>query len=178
MNKLGNIGRWNWGAFLLCPFWCIRYQVWIGMTSIIPILLILLMSLFSLIGYYGLVLMTEHKLSSVTQDPSSPIDWLISMLPFGLLYLSAIIFDSIGKDTTIWLTILFYHSTSFFIGLNGNKLALSKIKTQQQVQEFYLDRHNWQSVGILLSIPVNIILFCVLEKSISISVHLLQLPGI
>ena len=31
------IKRWNWGAFLLTPFWCIRHGVWQGLLLLIPL---------------------------------------------------------------------------------------------------------------------------------------------
>lgn len=31
------IKRWNWGAFLLCPFWCMRHGIWQGFLLVIPI---------------------------------------------------------------------------------------------------------------------------------------------
>lgn len=31
------IKRWNWGAFLLSPFWCIRHGIWQGLTLFIPL---------------------------------------------------------------------------------------------------------------------------------------------
>lgn len=30
------IKRWNWGAFLLTPFWCIRHRIWHGLLLFIP----------------------------------------------------------------------------------------------------------------------------------------------
>jgi hypothetical protein len=32
------IKRWNWGAFLLTPFWCIRHRIWQGLLLFIPVL--------------------------------------------------------------------------------------------------------------------------------------------
>ncbi len=32
------IQKWNWGAFLLSPYWCITNQVWIGLISFIPVI--------------------------------------------------------------------------------------------------------------------------------------------
>lgn len=32
------IKRWNWGAFLLTPFWCMRHGIWSGLLLFIPIL--------------------------------------------------------------------------------------------------------------------------------------------
>lgn len=32
------IQKWNWGAFLLSPYWCITNQVWIGLISFIPLI--------------------------------------------------------------------------------------------------------------------------------------------
>ncbi len=29
--------RWNWGAFLLCPIWCIRHGIWQGWLLLIPL---------------------------------------------------------------------------------------------------------------------------------------------
>lgn len=31
------IKRWNWGAFLLCPIWCIRHGIWHGLLLLVPI---------------------------------------------------------------------------------------------------------------------------------------------
>lgn len=31
------IKRWNWGAFLLTPFWCIRHGIWQGLLLFIPL---------------------------------------------------------------------------------------------------------------------------------------------
>lgn len=31
------IRHWNWGAFLLTPFWCIRHGIWLGLLLFIPI---------------------------------------------------------------------------------------------------------------------------------------------
>ncbi len=31
------VRRWNWGAFLLCPIWCIRHGIWQGLLLLIPI---------------------------------------------------------------------------------------------------------------------------------------------
>lgn len=40
MNKHINIPVqircWNWGAFLLTPFWCIRHRIWLGLLLFIP----------------------------------------------------------------------------------------------------------------------------------------------
>ncbi len=30
------IKRWNWGAFLLCPFWCLRHGIWQGFLLAVP----------------------------------------------------------------------------------------------------------------------------------------------
>jgi hypothetical protein len=31
------IKHWNWGAFLLCPIWCIRHGVWQGLLLVVPV---------------------------------------------------------------------------------------------------------------------------------------------
>ena len=43
---------WNWGAFLLCPFWCLCHHVWIGLISVVPMILISSMTLVSFLPVY------------------------------------------------------------------------------------------------------------------------------
>lgn len=31
------IKRWNWGAFILTPFWCIRHGIWQGLLLLVPV---------------------------------------------------------------------------------------------------------------------------------------------
>lgn len=31
------VRRWNWGAFLMCPIWCIRHGIWQGLLLLVPI---------------------------------------------------------------------------------------------------------------------------------------------
>jgi hypothetical protein len=52
--------QWNWGAFLLCPFWCLSHHVWIGLISVVPMILISLMTLISFLPVYQTGLLFFH----------------------------------------------------------------------------------------------------------------------
>ena len=163
--------QWNWGAFLLCPFWCIRYQVWIGVISIFPVILISLMSLISLGSFSLLILSLKSKLPSL-------LSGIISVFLFCLLYISGNIFLLMGKNTTIGIVISLYVIGSVIMGFKGDKMVLEKMSETKDIQKFNFEKKGWLLLGLLFSMPTNIILFYLTEKSVSISIDLIQLPGI
>lgn len=50
--------KWNWWAFIFCPFWSIYHKVWWGLLSWIPVIG-LLFSVY--MGMYGTNLITKNK---------------------------------------------------------------------------------------------------------------------
>lgn len=64
------------------------------------------------------------------------------------------------------------------MGLKGDKLAMKKMNREQDIQRFKLEKRIWMSLGLLFFIPVDIMIFYLTEKSVSISIDLVQLPGI
>ncbi len=169
-NQL-NSNQWNWGAFLLCPLWCIRYQIWIGMISIFPIALISLMSLILLGSFYLLVLILTAKSRSL-------LSGIILVLLFFLICIPGSIFLWIGKNTTMVILVFFYIITSAIMGYEGDKLVLKKINKEQDIQKFNVEKYIWLSSGLLFSIPLNMLIFYLTEKSVSILIDVAQLPGI
>jgi hypothetical protein len=163
--------NWNWGAFLLCPFWCIRYRVWIGTISLFPAIVISLMSLISLCSFYLLAFTFEMKLPSL-------LSRLISSILFCFIYISGGLFFYLGKTTTTIASILFYMAFSFLIGLEGDKLAIRKMSTDQNIQEFNLAKYRWLCLGLVFFLPLYIVIFYLTEKSVILLIDLVQLPGI
>lgn len=58
------IKRWNWGAFLLTPLWCIRHRVWFGLLIFVP--------------FFGLIipfiLGAKGNQKAWLKNPQEPID--------------------------------------------------------------------------------------------------------
>lgn len=171
MQNQSTNNQWNWGAFLLCPFWCIRYQVWIGMISTLPVILALVMSLISFCSFSLLVLTLKIK-------SSFPLSNVILLVLFCLLFMSGGVFLSLGKNVTMIGLTFFYIITSIFMGLKGDRLALRKINKEQDIKKFYSEKRNWLLLGLFFVMPLNIVFFCLTEKLVSISINLVQLPGI
>lgn len=169
-NQLSS-NQWNWGAFLLCPFWCVRYQVWLGMISILPTILISLMSLISLGSFSLLLLVLKIKLHSL-------LSGVVSAILLCLIYVSGGVFLLAGKNMTMIILTFSYFITSVSMGLKGDKLAMKKMNREQDIQRFKLEKRIWMSLGLLFFIPVDIMIFYLTEKSVSISIDLVQLPGI
>jgi hypothetical protein len=169
-NQLSS-NQWNWGAFLLCPFWCVRYQVWIGMISILPTILISLMSLISLGSFSLLVLILKTKLHSL-------LSGVFPAILFCLVYISGGVFLLAGKNMTMTILTFFYIIISILMGLKGDKLATNKMNRKQDIHKFDLEKRIWLSLGLLFFIPLDIMIFYLTEKSVSISIDLVQLPGI
>ena len=64
------------------------------------------------------------------------------------------------------------------MGLKGNKMALKNLNEDKDVQEFHFENKIWLLLGLIFFVPINIMIFYLTEKSVNISIDLVQLPGI
>lgn len=141
------------------------------MISILPTILISLMSLISLGSFSLLLLVLKTKIHSL-------LSGVVSVILFCLLYVSGGVFLFAGKNMTMIILTFFYLIISVLMGLKGDELAIKKMNGDQDIQRFNVEKRIWLSLGLLFFIPLDIMIFYLTEKSVSISIDLVQLPGI
>lgn len=136
--------KWNWGAFLLCPFWSLSHHIWVGIIPLIPMLLISITSCLS----------------------------VISPSPAGILFLLLGV-----KQINIFLAVL-YGLISILIGYKGNDWVMrTVIYKNMDNNDFILSQQIWCVLGILLSVPVNFMLFYSTYQMMNLSIKMLELYG-
>lgn len=82
------IKGWNWGAFLITPFWCIRNKLWIGLLSYLPAVGIFVSFYFGKTG--NELAWQNRRWHSIQEFKSEQRNWTIAgliILPLQILLL-------------------------------------------------------------------------------------------
>ncbi|MFY7843342.1 MAG: hypothetical protein ACOVOR_04930 [Rhabdochlamydiaceae bacterium] len=113
------IKRWNWGAFLISPIWCIRHGIWWGLFLLIPILGLFVPFWLGATGNRRLWVKNPHQ--SVKEFLKRQKRWGLA----GLIVWLAVIGIPSG---------VFLYSTNYSEGI---QMALNTINSNKRLVEYF-----------------------------------------
>ena len=92
------LGKWNWGAFLLTWIWGIGNRVWVALLALVPIVGIVMMVV---LGIKGNRWAWEHgRWSTVAEFRRSQRRWVwAALVVYAAFFLLAVALAAVGGET-------------------------------------------------------------------------------